>query len=134
MSKLKTTVEEFTTPSPITASPKDSLDSIKTIMESNGIRHVPIVDNNVLVGMISDRDLKLGLALDVSSSLKAEEIMVQEVSTVSCNTSLEEAAFKMSQEKIGSLLIEDNEGNIYGIFTSTDALNALIEIARGELK
>ncbi len=134
MSKLKTTVEEFTTPSPITASPKDSLENIKTIMESNGIRHVPIVDNNMLVGMISDRDLKLGLALDVSSSLKAEEIMVQEVCTVSCNTSLEEAAFKMSQEKIGSLLIEDNEGNIYGIFTSTDALNALIEIARGELK
>ena len=45
---------------------------------------------------------------------------------------ISEVAMEMSSNKYGSAIILDNEGGI-GIFTSIDALNALIEIVRGEV-
>ncbi len=131
MSRLKTTVEEFTTPSPLTVKPTDSLNQIHNLMEENGIRHVPIVSEDQLEGIISQRDLKVALMFDTKTTKTAADIMVTDVCTISMNASLEDAAFQMADRKIGSLIVEDEQGKIYGIFTSTDALNALIEAARG---
>lgn len=44
-----------------------------------------------------------------------------------------EAAYEMSLNKIGSMVVVDDHGEVFGIFTTTDALNALIEIVRGEV-
>ena len=53
--------------------------------------------------------------------------------TVSSGTSLIDAAFEMSEVKIGSLIVNDEHGRVMGIFTSTDGLNALVEVLRGEI-
>jgi acetoin utilization protein AcuB len=52
--------------------------------------------------------------------------------TVNSQTSLDEVAFEMSKNKIGSVIVNDEEDKFLGIFTATDALNALIEIARDQ--
>jgi acetoin utilization protein AcuB len=41
---------------------------------------------------------------------------------------LGEVALQLSSQKVGSALVLDESGEIYGIFTTTDALNALVEI------
>ncbi len=60
--------------------------------------------------------------------------MARDPVTVSSQDSLDKVAFEMSQNKIGSVLVNDENENFLGIFTATDALNALIEIARSSQK
>ena len=60
--------------------------------------------------------------------------MASDPVTVNSQASLDEVAFEMSQKKIGSVIVNDENENFLGIFTVTDALNALIEIARSSQK
>ena len=48
------------------------------------------------------------------------------------SASIEDVILKMSEKKIGSVLVSDEQGNLQGIFTATDALDILIDILRGE--
>ena len=49
---------------------------------------------------------------------------------VLANAPLDEVALLMSERKIGSVIVNGEEGEFRGIFTLTDALNALVEISR----
>lgn len=131
MSHLNIPVEEFTTPDPITATEKTTIEELNQLMNDNGIRHIPILHGETVVGVVSQRDLKViaCLSFKEKSTLCAKDIMVEDPVTVSAQATLDEVAFEMSTQKIGSVIV--NDGNKFlGIFTSTDALNALIEITR----
>lgn len=125
-------VEEYTTPSPITAKEDTLIDELNLIMSEHGIRHIPIVRGEKVVGIVSDRDLRVvtGLRLNEDTRVRAQDIMVPDPVTVSVNDSLDHVAFIMSDKKIGSVIVNDEDGSFLGIFTVTDALNALIEIGR----
>lgn len=134
MSKLNVAVEEFTTPDPITAADDMLVDELVELLENNHIRHLPVVDQQgKVIGIISDRDLRLVKGLDLVSHqhIRAADIMTPEPFTVAANTPIDEVAFIMSDKKIGSMLVNDEDGKLLGIFTASDALNALIEIIRG---
>jgi CBS domain-containing protein len=64
--------------------------------------------------------------------VRAEDFMTAAPYCVPAGTPLEEVAFEMSAHKFGSVLVTDEDGNVSGIFTSIDALNALVEVLRGE--
>jgi acetoin utilization protein AcuB len=133
MHRLNLPVEEFTTPDPITATETTSIESLIHMMKDNGVRHLPIVRGSKVVGIVSDRDVRLasGLGSREKTEIQAHDIMVSDPVTVNANASLDDVAFEMSQKKIGSVIVNDDNENFVGIFTVTDALNALIEIARG---
>ncbi|MCE3009220.1 MAG: CBS domain-containing protein [Proteobacteria bacterium] len=131
MNKLEFTVEEFTTPNPITASENTSVENLADLMKEYGIRHIPIMRGDEVVGIVSERDLAIvaGFDLREKSMVRAADLMIPDPVTVYADARLDEVALEMSQQKIGSVIV--NEGNtLLGIFTATDALNALIEIAR----
>jgi acetoin utilization protein AcuB len=133
MERLKLPVEEFTTPDPVTASVTDSLGKLKELMQVHGIRHLPIMEKNKVVGIVSERDLRViaNLQFGPNHPISAGDIMATDPVTVDAQTPLDKVAFEMSSKKIGSVIV--NEGNEFvGIFTSTDALNALIEITRSD--
>lgn len=135
MSKLNVSVEEYTTPNPVTASEETSVEKLGELMREHGIRHILITQDDEVVGIVSERDLKVisGLNFNEKSLIKASDIMAADPVTVSSEASLDEVAYEMSKLKIGSVVV--NEGNdLLGIFTVTDALNALIEIARENRK
>jgi len=131
-SELKSiSVEEFTTPTPITVSKETSIIDIKNLMSKQGIRHVPVVQDNSPIGIISDRDVLLAIRIDnETDKLTAKEVMTTEPYTVTPEISLEEVVFEMSKGRFSSAIVQYETGEI-GLFTSTDALNALIEILRG---
>ncbi|OQW49176.1 MAG: hypothetical protein A4S09_03675 [Proteobacteria bacterium SG_bin7] len=52
-------IEEFTTPCPIVVQRNTPLSKVKELMSTNGIRHIPVVENNIPVGIVSDRDIKV---------------------------------------------------------------------------
>ncbi len=131
MEKLKLPVEEFTTPDPITAPEDAYTDELCDLMAEHGIRHLPIVTAGQVVGIVSERDLKVvaGLELSEKQLVRASDIMARDPVAVDSHATLDEVAYEMSSRKIGSVIV--NEGSKFlGIFTSTDALNALIEITR----
>lgn len=130
--RFRMPVEEFTSPNPITASESSSIEELRQMMDTNGIRHIPIVDHEKVVGIISDRDLRVvaGLKLADKKMIKASDLMVRDPLTVSSEMPLDEVAFEMSSRKVGSVIVNDENDELLGIFTVTDALNALIEIAR----
>lgn len=128
-------VDEFTTPDPVTATETTSIDDLVGIMKTHGIRHLPILRKEKVVGIISERDVRIASALTKREKMQvqASDIMTTNPVTVSNQSSIEEVAFEMSQKKIGSVIVNDENDNLLGIFTATDALNALIEIARNSI-
>lgn len=125
-------VEEFTTPYPITATEDQTIDELYQLMQDLRVRHLPVLRGDAVVGVISDRDLRLarGLSEQHKIQIRAGDLMNTDPVTVHATTPLYEVASRMSERKIGSVLVNDAGGKLLGIFTITDALNALIEISR----
>jgi acetoin utilization protein AcuB len=132
--KLNVPVEAFTTPDPVMVPDTASIDTMAELMEQHGVRHLPIVRDGGVVGVVSDRDLRVarGLSAERRNQVMASDIMATDPISVLADTPLDEVAFDMSERKIGSVLVYEESGEYLGIFTVTDALNALIEIVRGE--
>jgi acetoin utilization protein AcuB len=126
-------VDEYATPCEITAPPETPLTSLVEKMTDAGVRHIPILKEGKAVGIVSERDLKMFQNVEWAGKLKAEDIMIQYPYTVVTGTPLDQVAYEMSRNKFGSALIIDSQEAVVGIFTVTDALNALIEILRGEI-
>jgi acetoin utilization protein AcuB len=134
MNPADITVEEFSTPNPETVSLTEKLPKIWDLMQSKGIRHILVVRGSEIVGVLSERDLTTFSQSEEFNTIEAQDIMSRDLVIVSPETKLYEVALKMSQEKIGSTIIQDSENEYTGIFTATDALNALVEVLRGDLE
>lgn len=125
-------VEEFTTPNPVTATENLSVDELRALMLETGVRHLPVVRAGKVVGLVSDRDVRVaqGLSEEHKFQVCAADIMATDPVAVSSATPLDQVAYTMSDRKIGSVIVNEDSGEFLGIFTVTDALNALIEISR----
>lgn len=94
----------------------------RNVMEKYGFRHLPVVNSkNVIVGMISDREL-LG---DVANKSCAE-IMIKKVIVSDEHTSINEIAIIFLNEKINALPILNRKHEVTGIITLTDILEYVI--------
>lgn len=134
MSRLNLPVEEFTTPDPLTASEDMLIDDVQKMMDELGIRHLPITRDGQVVGVISDRDVRVLSGLDAEQrvQVRAADIMAADPVSVTADMPLDRVAYIMSDKKVGSVIVLEEENRFLGIFTVTDALNALIEIVRGD--
>jgi acetoin utilization protein AcuB len=124
-------IRRFMTPSPHTISTRQTLAEAHQAMRERGVRHLPVVVDGKLVGVVSQRDLYLLETLrgvDVGREL-VEEAMSDEPFVVAPDSSLEEVAEAMAQNKLGSALVVES-ATLVGIFTSTDALRALVTLLR----
>ncbi len=98
------------------------------------IRHLPVLDeNNQLVGMVTDRDLRyfasprLGTISENNSdreslSRHVHQMMVRNVVCTGENTTLSKAAQLMLANRLGCLPVIDNERHVVGIVTTTDLI------------
>jgi acetoin utilization protein AcuB len=110
-------------------SPDTKLSDAYSIMQEKNIRHLPIVDNDKLVGIVTDRDLRLATSRLAEHPFEPGEavrnIMSHPVKTTHPSDPIESAAELMRELKIGCLpVIEDMK--LVGIVTITDMLDALL--------
>ena len=111
---------------PLVKSSTSTLSEVKTLMSDKGIRHVPIVENHKVLGMISDRDL---LKVDLSSSfafLKAEDVMSTVLILAHEDTPLAHIARVLLEEKLSCLPVIDSAHKIVGMISRTDILRAVV--------
>ena len=126
-------VDEFTTPCAVYVHPETSLKEARRIMEKENIRHLPVLDGEKEVtGIVSERDILFMEGRNETADETVKNIMQSDPYCTSADTKISDVALCMSENKYGSAIVIDEEGNL-GIFTSIDALNALIEVVRGEI-
>lgn len=124
------------TPDPISIRAGSKVSEAKQILSRRGIKHLPVVDDNdVVTGILSDRDIKLHQAVsdDPNFHVNAEviDVMVKFPYCVSPETFAAEVANHMYEENIGSALVVDT-GKLVGIFTTMDACRVLAAILKQE--
>jgi CBS domain-containing membrane protein len=113
----------------------DRLDFVEDVMALGRIRHLPVLKDGKLVGIVSQRDLlanSLSKALDFDAqdrrsflkSVDVSEAMTADVITVEERTEVDEAARLMIRHRIGCLPVVDAEGGLVGLVTETDLLRA----------
>ena len=125
------TIHRFMTSSPHTITTRQTLAEAHQAMRDRGVRHLPVVEDGKLVGVVSQRDLYLLETLrgvDVGREL-VEEAMSDEPFVVGPDAPLDEVAERMANRKHGSALVVEHS-TVVGIFTSTDALRALVSLLR----
>jgi acetoin utilization protein AcuB len=120
------TVDLYMTPSPQTIGCVQPLSEAHQLMRKHGIRHLPVLDGEKLVGVISQRDLHLFETLDDvdPEKIAVSEAMSEDTYAVSPESTVREVAAHMAAHKYGSAVIVD-QGKVSGIFTAVDGLRAL---------
>jgi acetoin utilization protein AcuB len=124
--KFPLTVRDHMTASPHTIGARQPLDRAHAMMREHGIRHLPVLDGDGLVGVVSARDLALVEDLpDVDgATLAIEEAMSTDLFTVSPDAPLRVVAEQMADRKLGcAIVVAGNE--VVGVFTAVDACRAL---------
>jgi acetoin utilization protein AcuB len=101
-------------------------------MSVNGFRHLPVVRDGEMIGIVSQRDLHLAQRLGGANldSTRVGDIAKLELYTVSPEERIDDVARVLVEKKIGSALVLQG-GKLVGIFTTTDALYALSAILGG---
>jgi len=110
----------------ITASPEDTVEEAIQLMRRFSIRHIPIIENGKLVGLVTESNLRAYLSSE-KLQLPLKEVMILNPITVDPETSIDEAARIIYKYKIGGLPVI-TEGKLVGIITITDILEAFIEL------
>lgn len=135
-------VKDWMSPSPVTVSPRTPLVEAAYLLQRERIRHLPVVEGETLVGILTDRDLRLHLPSPVSSltlwdvtyrlnQVTVGEVMTRAVVTVGAHRSIEAAARLMLDHRISALPVLEG-GRLVGILTETDLLRALVHTLTGQ--
>lgn len=137
------TVSELMTVNPQTITPETSLRHIVELMKTEGCRHLPVLKNGELVGIVTDRDVRLVLNSpivlhgrwqdeELINKVTAETCMTPNPITVAPDTPAYRASEMLSIYKFGCLPVVD-EGTLVGIVTVTDFLDYFAADKKGEI-
>ena len=129
MNQANESIGHYMTSNPLTVEGGERLEAAQSLMRERGIRHLPVVDDGVLVGILSDRDVHFSRSLRTMdpTELLVRDAMTPSPLTLTPRMPLREVAMMMAQFRCGSVLIVD-QGQLVGIFTTVDALRVLAEL------
>ena len=129
-------VRELMTGAPITVSPATDVVEARKRMIAERIRHLIVLEGTELVGIVTDRDIRLNLPSQATSlsvwevnyllaRLTVGTVMTKGVIVIGPDREAYDAARLMLEHKIGALPVVDG-GRLVGIITETDILRAFV--------
>lgn len=124
-------VEEIMHRDVVTVSPDVALAEAYHEMQTGRFRHLPVMDEGHLVGIVTDRDLRLATSRladhPFSPDARVGDVMSRPVSTTHPRDPVELAARTMRDARIGCLPVEE-DGTLVGIVTVTDLIDAFLAV------
>jgi acetoin utilization protein AcuB len=121
----------FMTPFPHSIDVDAPLEDAHKLMREHRFRHLPVMSGGEIVGVLTDRDIKLVLGPDFGTpderELRVRDAYVERPCVVPASTPVAKVAHVMAQNRIGSAIVTKH-GKLVGIFTVTDACRALAQI------
>ena len=132
-------VKDQMTPDPIRGHPEMPVTEAQALLQEHHIRHLPIVDaDGKLVGLVTKSSLIRAVPSDVRkfspfvinyvlAKIKARNIMVKDIITISEDTAIEEAARIMADKKIGCLPVMRGD-KLVGIISDNDIFNIMVNL------
>ena len=135
MPKSEPTIQKFMTTQPQSIESKDKLEKAKDVMAKYGIRHLPVMREGEVIGMLSDREINLAYGLEgvEPTSLLVVDACSGHPYIVEPDEPLRLAAQEMANKHHGSAVVMQN-GKLVGIFTTVDACRALSWIIEENIK
>lgn len=133
---MKIKVSSYMSPQVVSIPPTMGIREAFFKMKENGIRHLPIVDeNNTLIGIISDRELRrpnwVDEAQDIShvyhldNSMLVSDVMITNVHIIHTYDTLNKAVSLLLDNHIGAVPVLDKKGALVGMLSAVDLLQAL---------
>jgi len=130
-------ISEIMTKKVITLSTKDNLETAELLFKKNKIRHIPVVKNSKVIGMLSYTDLlRISFAdavyddeeIDtvVYNMFSIEQVMVKNITSVTSNATVKEVAEILTNKEFHALPVVDNN-KLVGIVTTTDLIKYMLE-------
>ena len=132
-------ISKYMTDKLVTARPDDGSRATFFRMREHEIRHIPVLDDaGVLVGIISDRDLRrpdwvdqapdLAHVYHLDDEMKVGDLMTTSVVTVHTYDTLHKAVRLFLEHRFGCLPVLDKTGGLVGIVSPLDLLRAFDEL------
>lgn len=136
-----TKVEKWMTRNPITIEDDASIIEAIHLMKEKNVRRLPVMHKGKFVGLVTDRMIKeytpsKATSLDtwevhyILSKTPVTEAMNPKPYTVTPQTNLTEAAQLINDKKLYGLCVVDDKGDLVGIMTTTNIIEALIAICK----
>jgi acetoin utilization protein AcuB len=132
-------VVDVMTKDPLTVTPSETIGQADELMNGNKIRQLPVVENNELVGIVTDRDIRSFLSAsplnepderEAAFNVKIRRIMTTDPITVSPDDDLAEAVELLIEQKIGGIPVVDEAEGLVGIVTYVDVLRCFLNRLR----
>ncbi len=131
-------VKDFMTADPITVSPQASVPETLEIMRQNGLKRLPVIEKDRLVGLITEADLMKALPSPATSLSKHEihyltakvlvkDTMSRDIITAKPDDTVEAAVMVMREHDIGCLPVMEGD-HLVGIITESNVFAALTEL------
>ena len=131
-------------PSPVTASPQTPTRDVVDMLYEHDIRHVPVVSDGVVVGIVSDRDLRNMIdprdveTVSTDGLLEMQgrpisEAMSTDVIFVHPESSIVTAAYSMVDHRVGALVVvQAGTKQLVGILSYVDVLERLCQMVEAQ--
>jgi len=133
-SHMTATVRDYMVSEVETLGPDDSLETAVMLERRFRIRHIPIIDDGELVGIVTDHDLKRALPSPgsdqqtfehVVQTTRLRQIMTRSPMTISPTAPLRDAVQILCEKKFGALPVVE-KGKLVGIISGVDMLRAFL--------
>lgn len=121
-------IKEWMVKDPITVTKDQTIQECVDLMKEHSIRHLPVVENKKLSGLVTESNLRQVFLASMIEDLKLEDVMIRDPITVTPDTEIEDAAKLIYHNKIGGLPVVDHDDQVVGIITVADLVAAFIEL------
>jgi acetoin utilization protein AcuB len=114
------------TPRPVTTSPDATVAQVRQMMARDRLRCIPVLQNDKLVGIVTNRDIAFS---DATPTSTVALLMTRDVVTVGPGTSIQEAARLLVECEVNALPVVEDE-KLLGIITRSDILKVFAGMAK----
>lgn len=132
-------VKDFMTKKVVYVSPETTIAHAADLMKEQGLRRLPVIDHDRLVGLVTEGTIAEASPSKATSlsiyemnyllnKTKVKDVMIKDVVTVAPYASLEDAIYLMMKNKIGVLPVAE-DGYLSGIITDRDVFKTFLEVS-----